>query len=60
MRIYLWTALRIRDLRMMGLRINGFLKRDLWFLKEGFEEEIFLATDWDNLFGHREHRDEES
>ena len=24
MRIYLWTALRIRDLRMMDLRINGF------------------------------------
>jgi hypothetical protein len=24
MHIYLWTALRIRDLRMMDLRINGF------------------------------------
>ena len=35
MRIYLWTALRIMVLRMRGL----------WFLKEGFEVEIFLATE---------------
>ena len=40
MRIYLWAALRIRDFRMthfrmMDLRINGFWKRAVWFLKEG-------------------------
>jgi len=34
MRIYLWTALRIRDLRMKAL------VRNLWFLNERFEGEV--------------------
>jgi len=34
-------------LRMMDLRINGFWKRAVWFLKEGFEVKsgLFLAAE---------------
>ena len=41
MRIYLWTALRIRDLRMRDLVKN------LWFLKEGFGGGDWLIGEWD-------------
>ena len=36
MRICLWIALRVRDFRMMDLRVNGFWKRAVWFLRKGF------------------------
>ena len=39
MHIYLWTTLRIV---VFERGIYGFWKRTLWFLKEGFEVEIFL------------------
>jgi len=39
MHIYLWTALRIRDLRIRALRVV--------VLKEGFEGGIFLFLDAD-------------
>jgi len=50
MRIYLWTALRIMDLRIKGFKNHGFENdgfendafENQWFLKEGFEVEIFL------------------